>query len=175
MWGTKKHQQGRPIASDQRGIDTPGYAPASGERTDPRTEATALSLAASDRAAARLEAGLQIKGEISGNEDLYVDGNVAGLIRLEGRRLTVGTSAKVTADVVAREVIVYGSARGNLRARDRIEIKKEGSVVGDLITAGITIEDGASFQGSIEIDRNAQAATEPELPQRARPATQKPG
>jgi cytoskeletal protein CcmA (bactofilin family) len=96
-----------------------------------------------------------VKGEISGNEDLHVDGSVEGLIQLEERKLTVGVSAKVIADVVAREIVVYGSVKGNLRARDRIEIKKDGSVVGDLTTARIMIEDGAYFKGAIEIDRNA--------------------
>ena len=102
---------------------------------------------------ARLGASLHIKGEISGNEDLHVDGSVEGLIQLDDRKLTVGASAKVTADLVAREVVVYGSVKGNLRARDRIEIKKDGSVIGDLTTARIMIEDGAYFKGSIEIDR----------------------
>ena len=102
---------------------------------------------------ARLGASLHIKGEISGNEDLHIDGSVEGLVQLEDRKLTVGASAKLTADVVAREVVVYGSVKGNLRARDRIEIKKDGSVVGDLTTARIMIEDGAYFKGSIEIDR----------------------
>jgi len=96
-----------------------------------------------------------VKGEISGNEDLHVDGTVEGLIQLDDRKLTVGISAKLTADVVAREIVVYGSVKGNLRARDRIEIKKDGSVVGDLTTARIMIEDGAYFKGSIEIDRTA--------------------
>ena len=104
-------------------------------------------------ATARLGASLHIKGEISGNEDLHVDGSVEGLIQLDDRKLTVGASAKVTADLVAREVVVYGSVKGNLRARDRIEIKKDGSVIGDLTTARIMIEDGAYFKGSIEIDR----------------------
>jgi cytoskeletal protein CcmA (bactofilin family) len=104
---------------------------------------------------ARLGASLHVKGEISGNEDLHVDGSVEGLIQLDDRRLTVGVSAKVIADVVAREIVVYGSVKGNLRARDRIEIKKDGSVVGDLTTARIMIEDGAYFKGAIEIDRNA--------------------
>ena len=104
---------------------------------------------------ARLGASLHVKGEISGNEDLHIDGSVEGLIQLEDRKLTVGASAKLTADVVAREVVVYGSVKGNLRARDRIEIKKDGSVVGDLTTARIMIEDGAYFKGSIEIDRTA--------------------
>ncbi|MGB6980104.1 MAG: polymer-forming cytoskeletal protein, partial [Candidatus Acidiferrales bacterium] len=65
-----------------------------------------------------------------------------------------------TADVIAREVVVYGNVKGNLRARDRIEIKKDGSVVGDLTTARIMIEDGAYFKGSIEIDKAGDAADE---------------
>ena len=96
-----------------------------------------------------------MKGEISGNEDLYVDGTVEGLIHLDDRKLTVGISAKVTADVIAREIVVYGSVKGNLRATDKIEIKKDGSVVGDLTTARIMIEDGAYFKGAIEIDRQS--------------------
>ncbi|HSZ18656.1 MAG TPA: polymer-forming cytoskeletal protein [Candidatus Acidoferrum sp.] len=108
---------------------------------------------------ARLGASLHIKGEISGNEDLHIDGSVEGLVQLEDRKLTVGASAKLTADVVAREVVVYGSVKGNLRARDRIEIKKDGSVVGDLTTARIMIEDGAYFKGSIEIDRTSSGSS----------------
>ncbi len=106
---------------------------------------------------ARLGASLHIKGEISGNEDLQIDGSVEGLVQLDDRKLTVGASARVTADLIAREVIVYGNVKGNLRARDRIEIKKDGSVVGDLTTARIMIEDGAYFKGSIEIDKAAEA------------------
>ena len=102
---------------------------------------------------ARLGASLRVKGEISGNEDLHVDGTVEGLIHLDDRKLTVGISAKLTADVIAREIVVYGSVKGNLRATDKIEIKKDGSVVGDLTTARIMIEDGAYFKGAIEIDR----------------------
>jgi cytoskeletal protein CcmA (bactofilin family) len=104
-------------------------------------------------ATARLGASLHIKGEISGNEDLQIDGSVEGLVQLDDRKLTVGASARVTADLIAREVVVYGNVKGNLRARDRIEIKKDGSVVGDLTTARIMIEDGAYFKGSIEIDK----------------------
>jgi cytoskeletal protein CcmA (bactofilin family) len=108
---------------------------------------------------ARLGASLHVKGEITGHEDLLVDGSVEGLIQLEDRKLTVGASAKVNADVVAREVVVYGNVKGNLRAKDRIEIKKDGSVVGDLTTARIMIEDGAYFKGSIEIDKAAEASS----------------
>jgi cytoskeletal protein CcmA (bactofilin family) len=120
---------------------------------------------------ARLGASLHVKGEISGNEDLHIDGIVEGLIQLEDRKLTVGASSKLTADVVAREVVVYGSVKGNLRARDRIEIKKDGSVVGDLTTARIMIEDGAYFKGSIEIDRKAEGGEKDKEYSRAAVAT----
>jgi cytoskeletal protein CcmA (bactofilin family) len=107
---------------------------------------------------ARLGSSLHVKGEITGNEDLAIDGSVEGLVHLEDRKLTVGASAKLTADIIAREVVVYGNVKGNLRARDRIEIKKDGSVIGDLTTARIMIEDGAYFKGSIEIDKSGDAA-----------------
>jgi len=120
---------------------------------------------------ARLGASLHIKGEISGNEDLHIDGSVEGLVQLEDRKLTVGATAKLTADVVAREVVVYGSVKGNLRARDRIEIKKDGSVIGDLTTARIMIEDGAYFKGSIEIDRTASKNDDLDKPAYSRTST----
>src|ERR1700733_5949348 len=114
--------------------------------------------------------GLRIKGELSGNEDLLVDGTVEGPIRLADHKLTVGLSGKLASDVVAREIIVHGSVTGNLRASERIEIMKNGSVVGDLTTARILIEDGASFKGSIEIDSEA-ATILPDNPTQGRAAT----
>ena len=118
------------------------------------------STSSSSGATARLGSSLHFKGEISGNEDLNIDGSVEGLIHLEDRKLTVGASAKVTADVIAREVVVFGNVKGNLQARDRIEIKKDGSVVGDLTTARIMIEDGAYFKGSIEIEKAGEGESE---------------
>jgi cytoskeletal protein CcmA (bactofilin family) len=112
--------------------------------------------ATADRSTARLGPSLHVKGEISGNEDLVIEGSVEGLVQLDERKLTVGATAKVTADVIAREVVVYGTVKGNLRAKDRIEIKKDGSVNGDLTTARIMIEDGAYFKGSIEIDKTTE-------------------
>jgi len=105
---------------------------------------------------ALLGSSLHVKGEITGSEDLLLEGTVEGLVQLDERKLTVGASAKVTADIIAREVVVYGTVKGNLRAKDRIEIKKDGSVNGDLTTARIMIEDGAYFKGSIEIDKSGE-------------------
>jgi cytoskeletal protein CcmA (bactofilin family) len=100
-----------------------------------------------------LGSSLHVKGNIVGTEDLLIDGSVEGLIQLDERKLTVGATAKLTADINARDVVVYGYVKGNVRAKGRIEIKKDGSVVGNLTTAQIMIEDGADFKGSIEIDR----------------------
>jgi cytoskeletal protein CcmA (bactofilin family) len=105
-----------------------------------------------------LGSSLRVKGEISGTEDLLIDGEIEGLIELDGRKLTVGTTAKLTADINARDVVVYGDVKGNVHAAGKIEIKKGGSVNGNLTTAQILIEDGADFRGSIEIDRAEKEA-----------------
>jgi cytoskeletal protein CcmA (bactofilin family) len=107
----------------------------------------------SARNLACLGASLEFKGKISGEEDLEIDGKVEGPVSLPGQRLTVGRSGQLNSEIIAREVIVYGKVTGNLRARERVEIKKDGSVVGDITTSRISIEDGAYFKGHIEIER----------------------
>jgi cytoskeletal protein CcmA (bactofilin family) len=114
-----------------------------------------------------LGSSLHVKGEITGTEDLLIDGSVEGLIQLDERKLTVGTTAKLTADINARDVVVYGFVKGNVRAKGRIEIKKDGSVIGNLTTAQIMIEDGADFKGSIEIDRSAAEEADKNVSSRA--------
>jgi cytoskeletal protein CcmA (bactofilin family) len=159
MWGKKPEQQPAPPATSELNSEMPPK-PASTpvEANKMSTDAMRPLGTPSSTGTARLGASLHVKGEITGHEDLLVDGSVEGLVQLEDRKLTVGATAKVSADVIAREVVVYGSVKGNLRARDRIEIKKDGSVVGDLTTARIMIEDGAYFKGSIEIDKTADAS-----------------
>jgi len=116
--------------------------------------------AAADRATARLGSSLHVKGEISGDEDLHIDGTVEGAVQLGEGKLTVGATANVTADIIVREVVVRGNVKGIVRVKGKIEIKKDGSVIGDLTTAQIIIEDGAYFKGSIEIDRAADKETD---------------
>jgi cytoskeletal protein CcmA (bactofilin family) len=174
MWGNRKPESSPATAPDSRtsANHPPKPAPATREERNPMsTDAMRPMGATSDRALARLGASLHVKGEITGNEDLVIDGTVEGLVQLEDRKLTIGATAKVTADVVAREVVVYGSVKGNLRAKDRIEIKKDGSVVGDLTTARIMIEDGAYFKGAIEIDKASEANKEREKAAFSRTAT----
>jgi cytoskeletal protein CcmA (bactofilin family) len=114
----------------------------------------------SGKTKARLGSGLRVKGDITGSEDLLIDGSVEGVIELGERKLTVGTTAKLISDINASEVVVYGHVKGNVHAKGRIEIRKGGSVIGNLTTAQIMVEEGADFRGSIEIDRNATKEAE---------------
>jgi cytoskeletal protein CcmA (bactofilin family) len=161
MWGDKKPEASSksplPQQPQKQNVPTTSATPYPGEVKTMAPSDSTYPTTTSGGSTARLGASLHIKGEITGNEDLQIDGSVEGLVQLDDRKLTVGASARVTADLVAREVIVYGNVKGNLRARDRIEIKKDGSVVGDLTTARIMIEDGAYFKGSIEIDKAGEA------------------
>src|ERR1700691_71329 len=166
MWGDKKsdapaksplpQEQPPPIAKTTSSTETAPVFPGEAKKMAPID--STYPATSSSSGIARLGATLHVKGEITGNEDLHIDGTVEGLVQLEDRKLTIGTSATVTADIIAREVVVYGNVKGNLRARDRIEIKKDGSVAGDLTTARIMIEDGAYFKGAIEIDRAGDAS-----------------
>jgi cytoskeletal protein CcmA (bactofilin family) len=137
--------------------EVPGYSPAQAPAAPaasfnpspaPRTSAP------SARNLACLGSTIEVKGKISGEEDLQVDGKVEGPIALAGQRLTVGRTGQLSSELTARYVVVYGKVTGNLRASDRVEIKKDGSVTGDIITARISIEDGAYFKGRIEIDHS---------------------
>lgn len=94
---------------------------------------------------------LVITGEISGSESLLVEGKVEGSINLPGNRVTVGRNGKVNASVTAREVVLLGKVRGNVSAADRVDIRSEGGLTGDVAAARISIEDGAFFKGGIDI------------------------
>jgi cytoskeletal protein CcmA (bactofilin family) len=99
---------------------------------------------------------LVIKGEVTGSESLYIDGRVEGSINLAGNRVTIGRNGVVAANINAREIVVLGKVRGNLTASDRVDIRSDGSLTGDVIAARISIEDGAFFKGGIDIRKGGQ-------------------
>jgi len=99
---------------------------------------------------------LVIKGEVTGSESLYIDGRVEGSINLSGNRVTVGRNGVVAANINAREIVVLGKVRGNLVASDRVDIRSEGSLTGDVVAQRISIEDGAFFKGGIDIRKPGQ-------------------
>jgi cytoskeletal protein CcmA (bactofilin family) len=143
MW-TKQQPQSEPSAPPQAA--KPSVVPFS------NPPAPALGGSSPTRSSARLGSSLQIKGHITGTEDLQIDGKVDGPISLRGHALTVGAAAQLTSEIHAREIVVFGKVVGNVHARDRVDVKTDGSVIGDISTARISIEDGAHFKGRIEID-----------------------
>src|SRR5258705_13997668 len=160
MWRNKKPDTPQDADPEPKNLQTnqlPKAAPAFREGiTNTGRDAVGPTEAMADRATAWLGSSLHVKGEIWGNEDLYIDGTVEGLVHPDERKLTVGATAKLTADVIADEVIVYGSVNGNARGKGKIEIQKDCPENGNLTTAQIIIEDGAYFKGSIEIEQSAE-------------------
>ena len=105
---------------------------------------------------ASISKGLSIKGEITGTESLFIDGKIEGSINIPGNRVTVGKNGVVNASISAREIVVLGKLKGNVNATDRVDIRAEGALTGDVAAARISIEDGAFFKGGIDI-RKADA------------------
>ncbi|MGB2897998.1 MAG: polymer-forming cytoskeletal protein [Candidatus Acidiferrum sp.] len=151
-------------SKSQAVAEPPAASPAPGSSSPvvPFSAPSASRLGSSaSRSSARLGASIQIKGQVSGDEDLQIDGKVDGPISLRGHELIVGSTAQLNSEIHAGEVVVAGKVLGNVHARGRVDIKKDGSVTGDISTARISIEDGAHFKGRIEIDpTKSQAAAD---------------
>ncbi|HEX5434775.1 MAG TPA: polymer-forming cytoskeletal protein [Candidatus Angelobacter sp.] len=107
---------------------------------------------------ARIGKSLVIKGEITGSESVYIDGRVEGAINLPANRVTVGPEGDVSANVQAREVVVQGTINGNVTVSDRVEVRPEGTLIGDVVAERINVADGAFFKGKIDIRRPGQRA-----------------
>src|SRR5438477_5186667 len=100
-----------------------------------------------------------IKGELSGSEDLYLDGEVEGSVELKNHSLTVGPHGRVRANIHAREVVVHGKIDGNVQGDEKVELKKSAILMGDISTQRIVIEDGAYFKGAIDIQKDGKSET----------------
>src|ERR1041384_3696117 len=139
----------RPVEQERPSMP-PTTSPVSETPAAPRP----LSTATADQAT--IGKSLVIKGEVTGSESLYIDGRVEGSINLAGNRVTVGRNGVVSANINAREIVVLGKVRGNLTASDRVDIRSDGSLTGDVVAARISIEDGAFFKGGIDIRKAGQ-------------------
>jgi cytoskeletal protein CcmA (bactofilin family) len=156
MWKRKEEKE-------ESGVSQPKEQPAVRE---PIKEVSAVSTmpqqskpepwgeSSSKSAVAHIGKSVVIRGELSGSEDLFIDGQVEGTVELQNHHLTVGPNGRVQANVNAKEVVIQGSVKGNVRAADRVEIRKSGSLAGDLVASRIVIEDGAFFKGSIDIQKS---------------------
>jgi cytoskeletal protein CcmA (bactofilin family) len=115
---------------------------------------------------------LVIKGEISGTESLYIDGRVEGKVVLTDNRVTIGRNGTVQADISARDVVVMGKVTGNIECTDRVDVRNEGVVNGNISTVRISVEDGAVLKGGIEV-KSAERKHQPQpQPQQLKPAEQ---
>jgi cytoskeletal protein CcmA (bactofilin family) len=158
MWKPNQTGPNTPATPEPARPTPPTAAPTSYDAgtARPATGSVATPAAASGEQAT-IGKSLVIKGEVTGSESLYVDGKIEGSINLPGNRVTVGRNGQVAANILAREVVVLGKVRGNINASDRVDIRSEGSLTGDVAAARISIEDGAYFKGGIDIRKPGDA------------------
>ena len=150
MWNQKEKPEEQPVSPPVSSSQPKEVPPVSTMPQERKPEAWAE---APRSTVAHIGKSVVIRGELSGSEDLFIDGQVEGTIELREHHLTVGPNGRVQANVNAKEIIIQGTVKGNLRAVDRVEIRKSGSLTGDLVAARVIIEDGAFFKGSIDIQK----------------------
>ncbi len=145
----------RPEDSAPRQVGTaPPMNPAEPKKETPPVASTAFRHPEPETTrggSATIGKAVKIVGQIFSREDLYIDGDIEGTVELLENKLTVGPNGKVQATVRAREVVVLGHIQGNVEANERLEIRKDAKLIGDIKTARIAVEDGAYFKGSIDI------------------------
>ena len=149
MW--KREEAVRPPQPASPPVPAPVPVP---EPSIPRTEPIRQ-----EKVVVNIGKSVIIKGELSGSEDLTIEGQVEGKIELRQNVLTIGPNAKIKAQVAAKTIVVEGSVQGNVTATERIEIRDKGSVEGDLASPRVAIADGAHFRGSIDM-QSGRGATE---------------
>jgi cytoskeletal protein CcmA (bactofilin family) len=152
MWNKTREEGNAPRTQN---FNEPPAAPAPAQAPPPpphQPQQQQQRTVVSNNAKAVIGPSMQIKGEIRSNEELTVDGEVEGIVEC-GSLLSIGRNGKVRANIKAREVHIFGSVKGNIEALEKLAIRDQGSLVGDIKTAGISIDDGAYFKGSIDISR----------------------
>jgi cytoskeletal protein CcmA (bactofilin family) len=125
----------------------PKYSPATG----PTNSYTPVKPATSPMDQAHIGRTLVVKGEVSGAESLFIDGRVEGTISFPDNRVTIGRNGNVAASINAKEVVIMGKVQGNVECADRLDIRSEGVLAGDVITHRISVEEGAILKGGVEV------------------------
>ncbi len=156
MW---KKEDAKPQGVSDISATPAGAAPAG--NSNAANSATTANMPVSSRAAACISQGIKIKGEVTGKEDLFVDGVLEGKLEMSGGSVTVGPNGKVKADIHAREIIVRGDVQGKLIGRDRVQLWSTGHVIGEVQTDRLAIEDGAVLRGRVEAGKPVGKVSEP--------------
>ena len=161
MWKTRQDEPSQPPARPAAN-PTPATPAMEPQRRDFNSNMATPTRTFDSEPAAGVRSGsaalgknVTVKGQIFAREDLTIDGEVEGTVECHDHRLTIGPNARVQAGLKAREIVIHGSIQGNVEAADKIDIKKEAKLVGDIKTSRIVIEDGAYFKGSIDISKAA--------------------
>lgn len=157
MW---KKEDGKTPGVPEISTASVGASIAPSPSPTPVRETAPSPLPISPRAAACISQGIRIKGEVTGSEDLFVDGQVDGKLSLTNGSLTIGPNGTVKADVTAREVIVRGKVVGKVSGRDKVQLWSTGEVNGEVQTERLAIEDGALLRGRVEAGKLPAKATE---------------
>jgi cytoskeletal protein CcmA (bactofilin family) len=147
-------QPSAPEQEKPKFMSTPANLP-----LEPTSASASRNAALNSQEQATIGKSLVIKGEVSGSESLYIDGRIEGAINLPGNRVTIGRNGQVTANINARESVVLGKVKGNVTVSDRVDIRNEGSLTGDVVCQRLSIEDGAYFKGSIDIRKSPAKET----------------
>ena len=153
MW---KKEDAKPQGISPSPVSTTNVASPSTTASIPKSAPVPVS----PHAAACISQGIKIKGEVTGSEDLFVDGQVDGKLNLTNGSLTIGPNGSVKADVNAREVIVRGKIEGKVIGRDKVQLWSTGQVIGEVQTERLAIEEGALLRGKIEAGKQAGKTTE---------------
>jgi len=173
IWSKREDPPARPASVPQQPVTSApspaapaAYAPPSAHVPEVRKENVPMSStpyrASESDSRNNIGKAVKIVGQIFTKEDLYVDGDVEGTIESQDNKVTIGPNGRVQAGIRARDVVILGQVQGNVEASDKVDIRKEAKLVGDITTARISIEDGAVFKGSIDIKKaDTKAAPAP--------------
>ncbi len=180
MWNTRREEEpSRPSTPPAPNPPPAPVAPVAPVSVEPKKENMPVSSmpvgrfepeSRSGGGSATIGKAVKIIGQIHSKEDLYVDGDLEGTVEALEHKLTIGPNGTVHAGIKAREVVALGTIEGNVEAADKIEIRKDAKLVGDIRTARIVIEDGAYFKGSIDIIKPEPAKTAPKPQAASSPA-----
>jgi cytoskeletal protein CcmA (bactofilin family) len=164
MWKPRP-EDNQPMSSNQPSASPAVAATPTPSLNTASKEPPKMSHPAADRAdVGHIGKSVVIRGELTGNEDLYLDGEIEGNINLRDHKLVIGPNGKIKASITARDIVLHGRVEGNVSATERVELKKACTLVGDVSTQRIVIEDGAYFKGSIDIQENKDSRSEARKP-----------
>src|SRR5213082_1106908 len=166
----------RPIAHAARkvqGVPEPMLQPSDSQKSQFPSNLT-LKTAGVSVEQSTIGGSVVIKGEISGCESLFIEGRIEGTVDFTDHRVTIGRDGIVAANITAREVVILGKVQGNIQCSDRLDIRSEGSLTGDVITQRISVEDGAVLKGGVEVRSSEQKSQKPQSQGQVKPAETKP-